>query len=334
MLQVITSRNEIQSCEKQLHARLVKALKQKNTYSIGYQGGNFDDVVHYNDHLWFSTSLINEGDNKRYWNGFGTKLIKTGSNSIVVEANIPFSGINRSVSGLFAKDPLTGDVFLLHRGRLGGGKKGVGKSTFSNWYSGEWAEIDEGGGFVNLAILITALSASSFFEDLSFFVHAVEEFKDFVSAGSDAEENGGKAESFKALSYRPEFSGIKRGKRPSSFIAECNHGRIVNALRMYLQKRDNLDAASLFNNCAIDLGVKVREKIIAIYEVKTGEDTQSIYTGIGQLMFRSAINNCGSMTLVLPHAAANNKRLQSVLKKLGILLLGYVMIGSDIRFVS
>jgi hypothetical protein len=333
MLQIITDSNEINSCHGQLHKRLVKALTQRGMYSIGYQGGNFDDDVHYNADLWFASFDITEGNSKRHWNGFGTTLTQTGSNSIIVEINIPLSGVNRRVSGLFAKDPTTGDVFLLHRGGVGGGRKGIGRDTFTNWYRGKWVEIDEGEGFVNSAILVTALNASTFFENLLFFVKKVADFKRFVSSGEDAKKSS-MPERERVLSYKSEFSGIKSGKRPSSFVAECNHGRIVDALEAYLRQKRNLDAASFFNNCAIDLGISEHGKIAAIYEVKTSADTQSIYTGIGQLMIHGATENISSTTLVLPHVVSNNHVFSRALKKLGVSLLEYELVGKEIRFVD
>lgn len=43
---------------------------------------------------------------------------------------MPLNGINRRVAGLFAIDSVSGGTILLHRGKIGGGQKGVGKKQF------------------------------------------------------------------------------------------------------------------------------------------------------------------------------------------------------------
>jgi hypothetical protein len=67
----------------------------------------------------------------RFWNAFGTELKETGSQSIVVEVNPPLRRLDGRASGLFAKNS-AGFTYLLHRGRVGGGAKGVGKNAFLN----------------------------------------------------------------------------------------------------------------------------------------------------------------------------------------------------------
>lgn len=163
MLQIITDSAKISSCQRQFQKLLTTSLKGKGTHSIGYQGGNFSNEIYSDGRIWVSFS-VNKDSSPRYWNAFGTELVEQGSNSITVEINIPLSGINRKVSGLFAQDPITGDVFLLHRGRVGGGKKGIGKETFTGWDQGERLEIHEGGDKTDMAMLVTGLSDPSFLE--------------------------------------------------------------------------------------------------------------------------------------------------------------------------
>ncbi|MGH8428528.1 MAG: HNH endonuclease [Gammaproteobacteria bacterium] len=59
-----------------------------------------------------------------------------GSNRIVTETNVALDGKSLRVAGLFAKDSDTGSIVLLHRGKVGGGRKGIGKTAFLSWYKG------------------------------------------------------------------------------------------------------------------------------------------------------------------------------------------------------
>lgn len=75
-------------------------------------------------------------------------------------------------------------------------------------------------------------------------------------------------------------------------------------------------------------------KITAIFEIKTDANTQSIYTGVGQLMFHTASDSSISKTLVLPRTAAKDRKWVHTLERLGIALLEYEINGSKIEFLG
>lgn len=79
---------------------------------------------------------------------------------ITCEINFPVNGINRRIGGAFLTDS-TGDIFVAHRGKIGGGKKGIGKSLFEDQYRGRW-EIVEDNGFETEVALISALKLPRF----------------------------------------------------------------------------------------------------------------------------------------------------------------------------
>jgi 5-methylcytosine-specific restriction protein A len=73
--------------------------------------------------IWLACDVIGKS---RYWNAFGTRNPK--QNKMVpigCEINFPLFGIDRRVSGGVAEDE-TGRLSLVHRGRIGGGRKGIG----------------------------------------------------------------------------------------------------------------------------------------------------------------------------------------------------------------
>ena len=58
-----------------------------------------------------------------------------GSLSIACELNPPEKDINRQCAGLFLRDT-EGIIYVAHSGKIGGGRKGIGKSAFLSTYRG------------------------------------------------------------------------------------------------------------------------------------------------------------------------------------------------------
>jgi hypothetical protein len=101
-----------------------------------------------------------------------------GSNlSITVEINPPHSGINRRVSGVYAYDEATPDLFVLHRGRIGGGRSGIGAGAFWQiWDRGLTLEASEGGRMTRFA-LVGRVDDPDFPHQVARFVHRVSSIK-------------------------------------------------------------------------------------------------------------------------------------------------------------
>ena len=90
--------------------------------------GNKEYVWHSKFGIWMSS-----GKNPNsFFNLFGIGKPISTCNETIVEINIPFTGINKNISGAFAKDT-NGNIFLLHSGKLGG--KNVGKNLLEENYS-------------------------------------------------------------------------------------------------------------------------------------------------------------------------------------------------------
>jgi hypothetical protein len=183
MLKVIEEQKEIENALDMLESVLEKIADEKIPVKIGYRGGNVADEVSYSSKLniWFYFGGPIEGNAKdkreRYWNVFGTeKPMMNSSIPIVVEINPPVKGIYRRVAGAFAKDE-KGNIFLLHRGRIGGGREGIGATLFNKFYDGEIVDVEDGDEISKMAVLgnITSLDLS---EKISTFIHKVKEIKD------------------------------------------------------------------------------------------------------------------------------------------------------------
>ena len=80
----------------------------------------------------------------RYFNVFGLGKPDTGfTHKIINEICIPKVGINRRIAGAFGKDE-HGNFYILHRGIIGGGVKGIGKNLFMRKYCENFDQIQDG----------------------------------------------------------------------------------------------------------------------------------------------------------------------------------------------
>jgi hypothetical protein len=69
----------------------------------------------------------------RYWNGFGIYAADRSSQTVALQINVPTDTNSATVAGFFAEEADTGDIFLMHSGKIGGGRRGIGKSAFLTW---------------------------------------------------------------------------------------------------------------------------------------------------------------------------------------------------------
>lgn len=137
-MQLIDDESQIAVAQEKFE-NILKNGAKKYRRVLGYQGENTGliDVFWIEPlDIWVAFQTL---DN-RYWNAFGIGEPIEKNLSIVCEINSPLKGIDRRISGAYAKDK-DGSVFVLHNGRIGGGKPGVGKSLFLNNYRGKLIDI-------------------------------------------------------------------------------------------------------------------------------------------------------------------------------------------------
>jgi hypothetical protein len=102
---------------------------------LGWRGGNDEYSLYWHpkERFW---AAFSEGDFGGYWCPYGTADPNENCTvSITCEINPPADGVNRRKGGVFLRDS-TGTLFLGHTGKLAGGRKGIGKSSFLEQYSG------------------------------------------------------------------------------------------------------------------------------------------------------------------------------------------------------
>lgn len=310
MLRVLNKKNDINNAQKIFLKHFHNIADKDINVIIGYPGGNFKSTVSWIDKLGIWVCSFKRYD--RHINLFGIGEPKEGDMiPITCEINFPVSGIDRRIGGAFLTDS-TGDIFVAHRGKIGGGKKGIGKSLFEDQYRGQW-EIVEDNGLETEIALISALNSPRFVSQVRQFVFEVNRIKT-ISAIPSLQP----ISPLDSATFRQEFYGKKKPYRTSVIIeAACDHGLIVNNLSSALKELE-LDVR---NNKNRDLYIiDSNHKITTIFEIKTDISTTSMYSAVGQLILNSiSLTEHPRLILVIPEQV--DKTLESKLKQLGIQIL-------------
>lgn len=306
------------AAQRELEHRLKRDLMPQGKRNIGFPGGNVDLQIYSagEGKLWVAFGGLNS-DVRRYWNAFGVYQPDRPAQSISVEINIPIDANGGRVAGFFAEDSETGDIFLMHSGRVGGGRPGIGKSAFLVWSRAKLIDVADGKGGVRPGIAVAELRDPDLVGRIWAFVQSVHSFKDRAATGAlETPEFKQREEEFNR--YSKEFSGKKRGSRGGAFEYVTYHGDIVQ--KLYEERTARLSRGEkVFNSNLIDLFVKKDGALSEVYEVKTGAGRQMLYTAIGQLVTHATSDRSEvAKFVVIPADESIPKDLEQAIAALGI----------------
>ena len=122
---------------------------------------------------WCARALVGS----RYWNAFGLSDNTPKQNSllpIVCEINPPLEGLNRRVQGAFVKTE-DEQLLLVHRGKIGGGRRDIGRPLFFNNYQGQIRDING-----RMFAIIGDISSPNLAQKVEFFMKEVDRIKSLV----------------------------------------------------------------------------------------------------------------------------------------------------------
>lgn len=289
MLALIGETKRKTAAQRELERNLKGALARQGTHNIGFPGGIVDLPIYSagEGQLWVAFGgPTKDAAVRRYWNAFGVYQPDHPAQSITVEINIPIDSNGGQVAGFFAEDAETGDIFLMHSGRVGGGRPGIGKSAFLVWSKAKLVEVSDEHGGIRTGIAVGKLDDADLINRIWAFVRSVQSFKDQAATGAlETPEFKQCIEEFDR--YSKEFSGKKRGTRGGSFEYVTYHGDIVQ--KLYDERTARLASGEkVFNSNLIDLFVKKDGILSEVYEVKTGVGRQMLYAAIGQVVTHAA----------------------------------------------
>ncbi|MEW6334456.1 MAG: hypothetical protein AB1558_09315 [Thermodesulfobacteriota bacterium] len=312
MLKVIENEQAIRKHQRQL-VRAVRSLSEERIpVTIGHLGASQKAKVAWSERLgvWFFSCKV---AGSRYWNAFGIGRPEGGAAvAITCEINFPLCGIDRRTGGAFAQDR-AGHVFVVHRGKLGGGRKGIGKSLFEDRYRGVWEMMDDGDEQTPVAV-IGALHSPRLARQIAQFVVKIARIKEQASAPSPQTEL-----SFDEFGMREELIGSRQVEPEREIGAECDHGLIVRDLAEALKKQ----GLRTGNDDQRDLLVMERDgRIRAIFQIMTGMSPCRLHAGAMALLLSGVdLPEKPRLFLVLP--AAPEGELGEKLRRLDIEMLTY-----------
>ncbi|MCW4006401.1 MAG: hypothetical protein NWF04_07395 [Candidatus Bathyarchaeota archaeon] len=178
-LTLITNRDESKRAQELLLKKLEeKQDKEGYNIKIRHRGRMQKRTVHWSTKLGIWWAQNDDHDN-RFWNAFGVgepKWNKKSSLSIVCEINPPREGINGSSGGAFAKEE--DERYLLHRGRIGGGKTRITKERFQEEFKEALVRIE---GEEKPLAVVSSFNDSKFAENIAAFVKKVYGIKEKLS---------------------------------------------------------------------------------------------------------------------------------------------------------
>lgn len=329
MLMLVEDAKERARAQRQLEEALKEGLGRAGTRNVGFPGDNFDLPLFSGGHgkLWAAfLKPVKDGRGiSRYWNAFGVFDENAPAQSITVEANIAAESDSHRVAGFFATDAQNGEVVLMHSGKIGGGRKGIGRTAFLVWSHARLVEAS-GERRQREGIPIANLNRDDVVERVWRFVRKVEEFKREAASGALDTKDFKEREK----RYFREFAGEKKGSRSKTLAYLTYHGDVVDAL--YQRLTTNAGRGErVFNSQLIDLYVLKGGVKTKVYEVKPCGDRQSLYTAIGQLVTHGAASR---KVLVLPAEAAIPADVKSALKNLEIECEWFQLRKGEVEFLA
>lgn len=299
MITIITDEKQIKDLHNKFHKRLNDFLTENINCVVGYPGGSFEGTVQYSSKLdlWVSRHDV---ENK-FWNGFGLgRPSEKKNNSLIGEINFPYDGLSGRVAGAFAVED-NGNILVLHRGKIRGGKVGIGKNYFTDNFRGEFITAMDNNKETEFC-LVGELSSPHFPRQVVNFINEISRVKNI-----EEEKTATKFAGLSDFNYTAEHFGKTTVENDAATTINRTHGIVVNALAEELKNKGH----QVGNNKNMDLFIHKKGLITALFEIKTSSETQSLCTAAGQLIIYSVpIKNEVPLIAVLPDKLNNETEKQ------------------------
>lgn len=232
------------------------------------------------------------------------------------------------VSGFFARNVENGMTYLLHSGRVGGGKKGVGQRTFLAWTDRPPVEVSDRSGRGRRGIVVMPIEGAAVAHSVMRYVDEVAAFKAFVSeGGTETPQFRSRAQGY--ADYFDEVSGRRIGTRSSKIDYVSRHGDVVRAVQEWRSVTLGPKDGRIVKSVLLDLGVERSGKLVEAYEIKTATSRQNLYAAIGQLLVHGGEAECEKY-LVCPSDLPIPDDIAAALQRLSISVLGVQITSTSV----
>jgi hypothetical protein len=217
-LRPIIDVNEIRKAYSMFEKNMISGTK-KITTQIGWQGGGTEADLFWNENLKIWSHFSPDEAENRYWCIFGVdspEIVKMPN--IICEINMPYEGAGRRTAATFAEDD-NKQIYLIHTGRIGGGRKGIGMKAFlSEYQPNQKVNIAWNDGHWTTCIQLGALDDPIFSKNVAEFIHAVAKFKESFSPHRIRRP------------YKPRYQALDKEEFEKAYI------KALDALQLCLKK--------------------------------------------------------------------------------------------------
>ena len=321
MLKVIADQLTIKKYTRQFVRKFKPFVDEQIKVRLGHQGASSPAKVLWSKKLgiWLFSHAIAE---VRYWNAFGVGRPREESIvSIITEINFPFAGIDRKTGGAFARDAW-GNIFVIHRGKIGGGKKGVGKSLFEHNYRGVWSFMEDGNCITQVAV-IGVLNSPRLALQTAHFVKKIEMLKSAAVPSSQMEIN------FPEVTFREDLVGSLPSSEEPDFDAQCDHDLVISNLAALLKrwkfKTGNDSSHELF------LVERSGNRKSHVFKVLTAAHEKNILAAAAKLLLQTTSDPSNPIPiLIMPEGKMIT--YTQMLQKIGITVIGFCLEDDRIIF--
>jgi hypothetical protein len=330
-LVLIEGRAERIEYQRQLTVMIKTSWKKQETRRIVWRPTSEDMLINHNDEMWFASKKIASEDGRsKYWNSIGLYSGK-GNLRISIEINIPISSRGRT-AGFFARDSLTGNVYLLHDGGFGGGQEGVKRDVYCAYTKRKPVFAVSSDGNERPGVIIGVLQSATIAKDVAAFAKEIAAFKVEIRDGF-AERPAVKKAASKYRTYFEEGAGKRKRRRMKEIEYVSRHGDIVSALRLW---RGGIAKTNerVVKNVLIDLGIARDGRLIELYEVKTNCSRESLYKAIGQIFVHTNKEIKAKRYIVVPVDDEIIKEIESTLEANDIEVLRFNMSKNDVKIIE
>jgi len=202
--------------------------------------------------------------------------------NIDVQFNLPLRAFSSRSGGTFLKHTRTGRMVLAHRGIVTLGRGRIKKAALFGEMAATIRHAETTSG-VKQFLLIVELESPTLASEIGDFASELRRTVRTIKTGSGTRDHGTSGLRKKLSQYFDEPTGERTRKAVAASIADCHHGSVVRTLRdLFHADRNALKSQ------AIDLVISEAKEAF-LFEVKTSADTQSIYTGVGQLLLHAPV---------------------------------------------
>jgi len=275
MLKIISDAQTVARCKRLFIRRFRSFWDERTPVTIGHQGASFAARAAWSDRL--ALWMASREDGGRFSHLFGVNRPEPGGHAaIACEINIPHDGVDRRIGGGFARDT-AGRIYVIHRGRIGGGQTGIGKSLFERCYRGVWTDLDDGGPAATVAV-VGEVGSPRFPRQVAQFVHKVARMKEEALSADSLQLTM----VFDEGTFQSGLTGERWEPQGQNLARLCDHTLVVRDLAATLRRLGFKPGNNPYEDLFVLDG---NGRAIAVFQVVTDNRLKKVHEGATRLFF-------------------------------------------------